>query len=502
MTGNSEAPSAVEFAPTSEVCPTSPPPANKSYDTPDGHALARQILLQKLPYEPHDYLIEGICSVLDGYDLLATTATGGGKTGFFLMLMLVASAISENQQLALGQKHIPKDPAMVLICPTKALQEDMSLKMIGLGLKTLVINADTYSEGIKNGKDVWVEAYEKYTMILLSPEQLINRGFSQLLENQAFLKRVYAMGVDEVHLLYWWGKSLRPCFRHLGHIRARLPAQLDGSRIPLVAVTATLRVGEPMDCITRTLGLVPGQYRFIWRSNMRHDIQLIFRELRSGIGSYNFPELDWVLSEGDNTIIFCKTIALGFRVASYLWCKASNMPNRHQRLRLYNSLNWPSYNSETLGFLNNNEASSITIATDTLSVGWDSQYTRNAIIVGEPNDIDEYVQKIGRVGRNHRAVPFPRALLYYTRGAIATARKVVEGQAHTRKRSGITKEGEPLMDLSMAQLLLADCFGLVVDQSYDNPRNDLPCKCRTCDENPPPTRQDKCNCSGPHCQPE
>ncbi|KAF8889614.1 hypothetical protein BD779DRAFT_1520106, partial [Infundibulicybe gibba] len=33
MTGNSEAPSAVEFTPTSEVCPTSPPPANKSYDT-------------------------------------------------------------------------------------------------------------------------------------------------------------------------------------------------------------------------------------------------------------------------------------------------------------------------------------------------------------------------------------------------------------------------------------------------------------------------------------
>ena len=83
------------------------------------------------------------------------------------------------------------------------------------------------------------------------------------------------------------------------------------------------------------------------------------------------------------------------------------MSRIEKRIRLFNSLNWASYNSETLGFLNNNQESSITIATDTLSVGWDSKYTQNAVLLGETDDVDEFVQKIGCIGRNHQAVSHP-----------------------------------------------------------------------------------------------
>ena len=41
----------------------------------------------------------------------------------------------------------------------------------------------------------------------------------------------------------------------------------------------------------------------------------------------------------------------------------------------------------------------VPVTTDTLSVGWDSQYTRNAIVMGVPEDSDELVQKFGRVGQ-------------------------------------------------------------------------------------------------------
>ena len=95
------------------------------YDTPDGHALVRE-LLKALPYDPHDYIISGICPVLDGRDLLATLVTGGGKTGFFVMLMIVMSAIAKDPSCAGSCKTFPKDPAMVIICPTKALQETMA----------------------------------------------------------------------------------------------------------------------------------------------------------------------------------------------------------------------------------------------------------------------------------------------------------------------------------------------------------------------------------------
>jgi hypothetical protein len=135
---------------------------------------------------------------------------------------------------------------------------------------------------------------------------------------------------------------------------------------------------------------------------MRHDIQLIFQEMRSGIGGNSFPELDWIIDEGQSTVIFCKTISLGFHVVCYLWhqAKSKGISDLGKQLRLFNSLNWHSYNEETLSFLKNDNFAAVTIATDVLSVSWDSQVMEAAIILGEPADVDEFDQKISRVGRN------------------------------------------------------------------------------------------------------
>jgi superfamily II DNA/RNA helicase len=53
--------------------------------------VVQNILADCLPpsFEPHDYQIEGICPAMDGEDVLVTMATGTGKTGFFILLMLV-----------------------------------------------------------------------------------------------------------------------------------------------------------------------------------------------------------------------------------------------------------------------------------------------------------------------------------------------------------------------------------------------------------------------------
>ena len=81
-------------------------------------------------------------------------------------------------------------------------------------------------------------------MILVSPEELKSKECGVLLDTQVFYNRVYALGVDEVHLLYFWGADFRPRFRQIGYIRARLPSH-GSMRTVLVAVTATLRAGQP-----------------------------------------------------------------------------------------------------------------------------------------------------------------------------------------------------------------------------------------------------------------
>jgi ATP-dependent helicase YprA (DUF1998 family) len=73
---------------------------------------------------------EGICRALDGDDVVATMATGAGKTGLLSFLMLVVRAISRNSSLALQSCTFPNNPCMLVICPTKALEEDMVCKEI------------------------------------------------------------------------------------------------------------------------------------------------------------------------------------------------------------------------------------------------------------------------------------------------------------------------------------------------------------------------------------
>lgn len=96
------------------------------YNTPAGHKLVKEIVSEHLPYEPHDYQTDGVCAVLNGRDLLATMATGSGKTGFFMMLMVVVRTFASNPSRAHSGKTVyPQVPAMILVCPTKALQVDM-----------------------------------------------------------------------------------------------------------------------------------------------------------------------------------------------------------------------------------------------------------------------------------------------------------------------------------------------------------------------------------------
>jgi hypothetical protein len=99
--------------------------ATFTFHSPDGFALVRQILLDALPtFEPHMYQMDGVCKVLDRIDLVAVTPTGSGKTGFFFLTILVMIAITANPLLC-PSASFPKDPAIVVVCPTNSIEQQM-----------------------------------------------------------------------------------------------------------------------------------------------------------------------------------------------------------------------------------------------------------------------------------------------------------------------------------------------------------------------------------------
>src|ERR1700683_5319008 len=95
------------------------------WSSPTGHALCRQILTETpLPYEPHDCQVEGVCQSLDGVNLLAITPTGSGKTGYYIMYMLVILAVVKDPDRFPGLSF-PQNPCLIVICPTIPLQLEM-----------------------------------------------------------------------------------------------------------------------------------------------------------------------------------------------------------------------------------------------------------------------------------------------------------------------------------------------------------------------------------------
>ncbi|KAJ6529414.1 P-loop containing nucleoside triphosphate hydrolase protein [Mycena vulgaris] len=279
-----------------------------SFYSPEGFSIVRKILLTALPtFEPHSYQLDGICKVLDKIDLVAVTPTGSGKTGFLFLTLIVMIAISANPSLC-PTASFPQDPAIVVVCPTNSIEQQMEENMTKLGLSALMINSDTVASARIHGENLWIKARAGISMLILGPEQLISKGFQDLLKHEPFFDRVCALGVDEIHLLTMWGLAFRKAFTQIGFMRACFR-----SGIPMIGLTATL-LSDPRvaDAIFAMLGVNRGEFYLLRRSNARHDIQILFRTLYSGIDGLYFPELAWVIKNWDKTIIFAATISLVF----------------------------------------------------------------------------------------------------------------------------------------------------------------------------------------------
>ena len=88
------------------------------------------------------------------------------------------------------------------------------------GLRAVAINANTISAARLQGEDLWTMVRKDVSMLCLLPEQLISKGFADLLKYKPFWKRFCTLGVDEIHLLYQWGMSFHLVFQQIEYIHS------------------------------------------------------------------------------------------------------------------------------------------------------------------------------------------------------------------------------------------------------------------------------------------
>lgn len=302
-------------------------------------------------------------------------------------------------------------------------------------------------------------------ILLLSPEKLASKRLEKLINDSGFRRRVCLLAVDEVHLLNSWGHTFRKAYQQIQYVRARLE-----SNMVAIAMTAMLLPGDQTNRVCEFVGLK--NYHTVRRSNRRPEIQLLFRVLSHGIESWEFPHLRWIIDDmrQKKTIIFCPSIRDGFRIYSYLCRQLDSHPSiRGEQLRMYNALNWPEYNHQTRELMRSPDGRRIIVATDILMVGIDFPDIDDVIIIGQPPHPNDYIQKIGRAGRDHTLVPNPRGIMCITAHAVTTAaeqlgkakqsRKKKSTKSAKTKRKMTRKEAssKPSMSKPMAELIISGC---------------------------------------------
>jgi ATP-dependent DNA helicase RecQ len=312
---------------------------------------------------------EIVTSLLQGQDSLAIMATGGGKSICFQL------------------QAILKDGLTLVISPLLALMEDQvrDLKSRNLPAACLHSNLSQIQrrEVLRNLANI--------RLLYISPETLLSPPvWSQLGDRRL---KITGLMLDEAHCLVQWGDSFRPSYRRLGAVRKALMQQKpdDHPRIAIAAFTATADLeatAELQTClhlenpsIVRTSPYRPHlslKVEIAWTPAGRKSRTLKFIRDRKGQSG-----LIYVRSRRDAEMLATWLQENSFATAAY----HAGLPpqERHHIEKQWLTNQYP-----------------FVICTSAFGLGINKPDTRWVLHFHPPLTLSEYIQEIGRAGRDDR----------------------------------------------------------------------------------------------------
>ncbi|MFB6276460.1 MAG: ATP-dependent DNA helicase RecQ [Halothece sp.] len=159
---------------------------------------------------------EIIRCLLEGKDALAVLPTGGGKSICFQLPALLQTGVT------------------LVISPLVALMENQVRELRGLSV------ASFHSEVPRHRRKQILEKLEnqQLRLLYLSPETLFSPPIWERLITPELV--INGLILDEAHCLVQWGETFRPAYRRLGAARSTLlESKPAGTKIAVAAFTAT-----------------------------------------------------------------------------------------------------------------------------------------------------------------------------------------------------------------------------------------------------------------------
>ncbi|EEI70029.1 RecQ family ATP-dependent DNA helicase [Lentilactobacillus hilgardii] len=308
--------------------------------------------------------------LLKGKNVLAILPTGGGKT----LLYQLYAAITHQR--------------IIIVSPLISLMQDQVSRLQFLGSKRVI--ALTSAIDFKERQFI-MNHLEQYQFIYASPEMLAN---PQIMEKFKQLS-VGLLVIDEAHCISEWGPDFRPDYLKLNQVRKSL-------KMPLtLMMTATATTKTRQDILER-MEMDQDRVNQIVLSVNRKNIFLSARVCK------NQREKDDLLVKLVSKlhgagIIYFSSRATAETVAALLNHDTS------KRVEAYHGGMEGQYRFRIQQQFMNNEID-IVCATSAFGMGIDKNDVRYVIHYHLPGNIQNYMQEIGRAGRDGK--PSLAILLY------------------------------------------------------------------------------------------
>jgi ATP-dependent DNA helicase RecQ len=311
---------------------------------------------------------EIVRAILSGQDSLIVMPTGGGKSICFQLPALLQQGLT------------------LVISPLVALMENQVAELRDKRLAAGLL----HSQLPKSDRLRTLQELEQHRLRLLylSPETLFNPKVWQILLHPQL--QINGLILDEAHCLVQWGDTFRPAYRRLGMVRPTLLRHKPpGSQIPIAAFTAT--ANPQAQAVLRSVLNLNHPQEFLlnpYRPNLHLHVQTVWtpRGRRQRLDQFLQQQggtagLIYVRTRPDSETLAQDLQRLNYKTQPYHGGLSSA-----QRRSI--ETNWQ------------NDRLQFVVCTNAFGMGINKPNVRWVIHFQAPLLLSEYVQEVGRAGRD------------------------------------------------------------------------------------------------------
>lgn len=332
-----------------------------------------EVRLQKIGISKlHSEQSETLNSIFNSKDCLVITPTGSGKSLAYLTYAMSHSGL------------------VVVISPLIALIKDQIKELEKHDFKAAAIHSNMTPEE-KRAHFEMIETKQS-NLLFVSPERFNQKPFRAWI----LKKDVELIVIDEAHCVSHWGYGFRPDYRKIGKHISQF------SNTTKLALTATATQDSMKDIIWH-LGL--NSPTIIRRSPIQKNTSIQVASMRS-VQEQQSKILDIVESHADlSGVVFCATVNDACIFANVL--KKSKI-----RSILFHGRMTGEEKSKAYRAMRDSDHK-IIVATKAFSLGVNLQNLDFVIHKGIPENLEGYLQEVGRVGRKTKKTL--SSIIYTTR---------------------------------------------------------------------------------------